>query len=162
MDGIEIFFVERGGDTTYHSNEQLVCYPLLNLNNIRRDVGWYVRTIEEVIIRTLDDYSIVGSRIANLPGVWINHKRATDEDKLGKKIGSVGVKLSKWCTMHGFSLNVRNVQKGFALIEPCGMPNIKVTSLEEELGYTVEINEVSSKIVHHFLELFNLEGNYSA
>lgn len=146
--GVDVFEVERGGDATYHGPGQIVGYPLLDLNPLRRDVGWYVRTLEEVLILTLADHNIVGTRVPGKPGVWVQG------DTEAKKICSIGVKLSRWCTMHGFSLNVLNSQDGFGLIDPCGMPEVRTTSIEEETGVAIPLPEVALAITRHFLELF--------
>jgi lipoyl(octanoyl) transferase len=146
--GVAIFEVERGGDATYHGPGQIVGYPLLDLNPIRRDVGWYVRTLEQVIIATLADFGVAGTLISGKTGVWVEH------DDEARKIASLGVKLSRWCTMHGFSCNVLNCQDGFRLINPCGMPDVRTTSIEEETGVVIPLAEVALSISRHFLELF--------
>jgi len=146
--GVAIFEVERGGDATYHGPGQIVGYPLLDLNPIRRDVGWYVRTLEQVIIATLADFGVAGTLISGKTGVWVAH------DDEARKIASLGVKLSRWCTMHGFSCNVLNCQDGFRLINPCGMPDVRTTSIEEETGVVIPLAEVALSLSRHFLELF--------
>ncbi len=146
--GVDVFEVERGGDATYHGPGQIVGYPLLDLNPLRRDVGWYVRTLEEVLIATLANYRVTGARIPGKPGVWV------ERDGESRKICSIGVKLSRWCTMHGFSLNVLSCQDGFQLIDPCGMPEVSTTSLEEETCVGYPLGDVALSLSRHFLELF--------
>ena len=120
--GVELFPIERGGDVTYHGPGQLVVYPILNLNFYRRDVGWYMRNLEEIIISVLDDFGIKGQQIEGKTGVWINNR----------KIASIGVRFSRWCSMHGLALNVLDNLSGFDLINPCGFTDISMTSVATE------------------------------
>lgn len=133
--GIEVIKIERGGDVTYHGPGQLVAYPILNLNYYRRDVDWYLRQLEQIIIDTLADCGVTGMRIPGKTGVWTSDT---------KKIASIGVRLSRWCTMHGLSLNVQDCSVGFNLINPCGFRDIEMTSLEQEGG---EINKVQENLL---------------
>jgi lipoyl(octanoyl) transferase len=157
--GVQVVEVERGGDVTYHGPGQLVAYPILNLSSRRRDVGWYMRTLEESVIRTLQAFEVVGVRRQGRTGVWTeNRKNATDSRPLAlepnRKIASIGVRISRWCTLHGLSLNVRNCQSGFRLINPCGFTDIAATSMEEEGAGTLALSVVEDRFVPHFLELF--------
>ncbi|RIL10684.1 MAG: hydrolase, partial [Proteobacteria bacterium] len=133
--GIELFEVERGGDATYHGPGQLILYPILNLNLRKRDVGWYMRSLEQVILDLLDHFGIKGVRVPGKTGVW-TEKIGNDSLKAGKKIASLGVRISRWCTLHGISLNVGGSLDGFSLINPCGFSDITVTSMSAELGST--------------------------
>lgn len=130
--GIDVIKIERGGDVTYHGPGQLVAYPILNLNYYRRDVDWYLRQLEQIIIDTMSDCGVTGIRIAGKTGVWTSPT---------KKIASIGVRLSRWCTMHGLALNIRNCSDGFNLINPCGFRDIEMTSLEQECATTIEAKQ---------------------
>lgn len=123
--GYKIFETERGGEVTYHGPGQVMCYPILNLNVLRRDVGWYMNSLEEVIIQVLRKYSIEGGRVVAEPGVWLlgDNKR---------KIASVGVHMNRWHSMHGFALNYLSQQAKFSVINPCGHPDTIMTSISEE------------------------------
>ena len=146
---IEVIEIERGGDVTYHGPGQIVCYPLLDLSTKRRDVCWYMRTLEEVIIRTLSDFEISAERIAGRTGVWLK-----SSDQPDAKIASIGLRLSRWRTLHGFSLNVQGVQAGFSMINPCGYSDIRVTSISEQLQRLVDLAPVEALLERHFCELF--------
>jgi lipoate-protein ligase B len=143
--GFQVAKVERGGSVTYHGPEQIILYPILNLSHHKRDVGWYMRSLEEVVIRTLNNYGVTGLRIKGKTGVWTNE---------GSKIAFSGVRISRWCTFHGISLNVLPVYEHFALINPCGLGAIRVISLAEATSDNVLISEVSSLAVAHFTEVF--------
>jgi len=151
--GIEYFQTNRGGDITYHGPGQLVGYPILDLEHFYTDIGRYLRNVEEVVIRTLADYGLKGERSAGETGVWL------DPDKLGKarKICAIGVRSSRWVTMHGFALNVNTDMDYFSFIIPCGIVGKQVTSLEKELGYAVDEKEVKQKVRHYFEEIFEAE-----
>lgn len=151
--GIEYFQTNRGGDITYHGPGQLVGYPILDLEHFYTDIGRYLRNVEEVVIRTLADYGLKGERSAGETGVWL------DPDKLGKarKICAIGVRSSRWVTMHGFALNVNTDMDYFSFIIPCGIVGKQVTSLEKELGYKVDSEEVKQKVRHYFEEIFEAE-----
>lgn len=155
--GIEVLEVERGGDVTYHGPGQLVGYPILNLNTLRRDVGWYMRSLEAVVIAVLEQYGLPGERIPGKTGVWIRQTPSGNGEF--EKISSLGVRISRWCTMHGFSLNVRNCSQGFSLINPCGFQGIRTTSLEDELigrGSSLSENlpQVETRVISAFLKTF--------
>lgn len=127
-EGIELFEIERGGDITYHGPEQVILYPIINLAKKRRDVGWYMRTLEEVVIKSLADFGIIGTRIEGKTGVWIK----SDSGEPPRKISSIGVRLSRWCSMHGVAVNILPCVQQFSFIHPCGMPGTVITSVFEE------------------------------
>ncbi len=162
--GVAVLEVERGGDVTYHGPGQLVAYPIINLTYKRKDVGWYMRTLEEVIIQTMQAFEVVGLRRPGRTGVWTeNRKNATDSRLLAlepnHKIASIGVRISRWCTLHGLALNVANCQSGFQLINPCGFTDIAVTSMEEERGSRADMSAVEDVLVRRFFELFSYSKN---
>ncbi|MBS4043318.1 MAG: lipoyl(octanoyl) transferase LipB [Chitinophagaceae bacterium] len=148
---IEYYHINRGGDITFHGPEQLVGYPILDLDQFKTDLGWYLRSIEDVIILTMADYGIVGERSKGETGVWID----TDLKGKERKICAIGIKCSRWVTMHGFAFNVNTDLSYFNHIVPCGIVNKKVTSLEKELGRKIDMNEVKEKVKHHFQNIFN-------
>lgn len=151
--GVKVFEVERGGDCTWHGPGQIVVYPMLDLRKRRQDVGWYLRKLEDVIIQAIATYNITAQRICDLTGVWV-------EDR---KIASIGVKLSRWCSMHGFSLNYANCTKGFALIRACGLPDLKVTSIIQEQPNlsNAELNyhQLSATLIDCFRHEFSSQEN---
>lgn len=153
--GFEFFKINRGGDITYHGPGQVVGYPIFDLEKFFTDIHRYVRYLEEVVIRTLAEYGIEGRRIEGFTGVWLQEK--TDSPK--RKICAIGVHLSRWVTMHGFAFNVNSNLSHFKNIVPCGIDDgdKDVTSLAQELGYEVDIEEVKSKIKRHFADLFGFE-----
>lgn len=142
----------RGGDITYHGFGQIVGYPILDLDNFKSDIFLYMRNLEEVIIRTIAEYGLIGERSEGETGVWLDVGKP-----YARKICALGVKTSKWVTMHGFALNVNTDLRYFEYIIPCGIKDKAVTSLKRELEkeFTeAEIAEVKSKIKKHFLEVF--------
>jgi lipoyl(octanoyl) transferase len=141
---IEVHHVGRGGDVTYHGPGQLVGYPIINLRPDRCDVHRYVRDIEEVLIRTVADFGLRGSRIAGLTGVWVG----------GRKIAAIGVRIARWITSHGFALNVNTDLSYFRMIVPCGIVDRGVTSLAEVLGRQVDLKEVARAAAYHFGRVF--------
>ncbi len=143
--GVELFETGRGGDVTYHGPGQLVGYPIIYLAPGAQDVRRYVRDLEEVLIRTAGDFGVEAKRIAGLTGVWV------DDEKLA----AIGVRISRWVTMHGFAFNVNTDLDYFRLIIPCGLRDHGVTSLEKILGAPVEIQAVARSVAHHFGEVFN-------
>lgn len=147
---IQFFSTNRGGDITFHGNDQIVGYPILDLEKFYTDIGRYLRNLEEVIILTLDEYGIKGERSAGETGVWI------DTTILGKerKICAIGVRCSRWITMHGFAFNVNTDLSYFNHIIPCGIVNKQVTSLEKELGYKADMEEVKEKVKRNFEKVF--------
>jgi len=150
--GISFFKTNRGGDITFHGPQQIVGYPIFDLEKIYTDIGKYLRNVEEVIIRTIADYGIIGKRSPGETGVWI------DPDIKGKerKICAIGVRCSRWVTMHGFALNVNTDLSYFNYIIPCGIENKQVTSIEKELGRQVDMDEVKGRIRKNFEEIFQL------
>ncbi|GHB68639.1 lipoyl(octanoyl) transferase LipB [Persicitalea jodogahamensis] len=145
--------INRGGDITYHGPGQLVGYPILDLDNFFTDIHRYMRTLEESIIRTLADYGLTAGRIEGLTGVWLDHETLENP----RKICALGVKASRWVTMHGFALNVNTDLGYFNHIVPCGIDDKAVTSMQQELGVTVNMQEVEEKLRAHLAELFGLE-----
>ncbi len=154
LDTIEATFVKtnRGGDITYHGPEQLVGYPILDLDNFKTDINWYLRSLEEVIIKTMADYGLKGERSKGETGVWLDVGTP-----FARKICAMGVKASRWVTMHGFALNVNTDLRYFEYIIPCGIKDKAVTSLERELNRKVDMNEVKFKIKNYFEEVFNAD-----
>jgi lipoyl(octanoyl) transferase len=154
--GIEFFRTNRGGDITFHGPQQIVGYPILDLEKFETDIGKYLRKIEEVIILTLADYGIKGDRSPGETGVWI------DPDVKGKerKICAIGVRTSRWITMHGFAFNVNTDLSYFNFIIPCGISNKQVTSLEKELGRKVDMDEAKEKVKRNFEKVFGVELKY--
>lgn len=150
---IEVFETERGGDITFHGPGQLVLYPIINLATKKKDVHWYMRTLEEVIIRTLEAYEIQGIRIPGRTGVWTAAQDHVIPSR-PRKIGSLGVRISRWCTMHGLSLNVRDMREGFSLIHPCGLQDAEVISVDEIKGEKLDIDKVGTVLLNSFLDVF--------
>jgi lipoyl(octanoyl) transferase len=151
-EGIEFFHTNRGGDITFHGPQQIVGYPILDLEKFYTDIGRYLRELEEVIILTLTEYGIVAGRSAGETGVWID---ATVKGK-ERKICAMGVRCSRWVTMHGFALNVNTDLHYFNHIIPCGIANKKVTSIREELGKEVDVEEVKEKLKKNFSKVFGV------
>ena len=147
---VKVYNVERGGDITFHGPGQLVGYPILNLNNFKKNISWFMRTLENILIECLNTYNIDAYQKKGLTGVWVN-----DE-----KIGAQGVKISRWVTMHGFSLNINTDLSFFDMIVPCGIANCKVTSMEKLLGAPQNIQDVKFNIAKSFnknIHLFDRE-----
>ncbi|NBR56380.1 MAG: lipoyl(octanoyl) transferase [Chitinophagia bacterium] len=128
--GIEFYHINRGGDITYHGLQQVVGYPILDLDKFKTDLGWYLRSLEEVIIQVLAEYGLKGDRSAGETGVWLS----PEDPFMARKICAMGIKCSRWITMHGFALNVNTDLSHFEYIVPCGIQGKAVTSLEKELG----------------------------
>ncbi len=151
--GIEFFKINRGGDITFHGPGQLTGYPILDLENFKTDLGWYLRSLEEVIILTMAGYGVKGDRSKGETGVWI------DPDIKGKerKICAMGIRCSRWITMHGFAFNVNTDLSYFNYIIPCGIKNKQVTSLQKELGYDIPMAEVKQKVKNNFEKVFDAE-----
>ncbi|RSK30220.1 lipoyl(octanoyl) transferase LipB [Hymenobacter metallilatus] len=143
--------INRGGDITYHGPGQLVGYPIFDLDNFFTDIHRYLRLLEEVVILTLADYGVVAGRIAGLTGVWLDFAEGAPNPR---KICAMGVKCSRWVTMHGFALNVNTDLSYFGHIVPCGITDKAVTSLAQELGYQVPLAEVQARLVPHIAQLF--------
>ncbi|MFV0143533.1 MULTISPECIES: lipoyl(octanoyl) transferase LipB [Empedobacter] len=142
----------RGGDITYHGPQQLVGYPIIDLDNFKPDIHLYMRNLEEVIIKTIAEYGLKGERSQGETGVWLDVGRP-----FARKICAMGVKASRWVTMHGFALNVNTDLRYFEYIVPCGIHDKAVASLERELGYQVDMNEVKAFTKKHFAEVFDVE-----
>lgn len=150
---IQFFHTNRGGDITFHGAGQIVGYPILDLEKFGTDIGKYLRNIEEVIIRTLADYGLTGQRSAGETGVWL------DPDLPGRerKICAIGVRCSRWITMHGFALNVNTDLSYFNHIIPCGIVNKQVTSLQQELGKEMDMEEVKHRLRTNFEQVFQAD-----
>lgn len=146
--GAEVFHTDRGGDVTYHGPGQLVGYPILDLTQHRRDISWYMRSLEDVLIRTARDYGIDAVRSAGCTGVWVGNDKLT----------AMGVHLSRWVTSHGFAMNVNTDLRYFEWIVPCGLQCKGVTSLEKLLGHPVKMEEVAERVVEHFEAVFGLQA----
>ncbi|GAB4025649.1 lipoyl(octanoyl) transferase LipB [Spirosoma koreense] len=155
--GATFFKIRRGGDITYHGPGQLVGYPILDLDNFFTDIHRYMRLLEESIIATLADYGLSAGRIEGLTGVWLGAD-ATNDPTAGpaRKICAMGVKASRWVTMHGFALNVNTDLQYFSHIVPCGIADKAVTSLAKELGHRVALDEVADRVQHHMAGLFDM------
>ena len=151
--GIEYFHINRGGDITYHGLQQVVGYPIVDLDKFKPDLGWYLRSLEEVIIQVLAEYGLKGERSAGETGVWLDPQ----DPFVARKICAMGIKCSRWITMHGFALNVNTDLSHFEFIVPCGIEGKTVTSLEKELGKKVDYEEVKQKIKFHFESIFDCE-----
>jgi len=145
---IDFYKINRGGDITYHGFGQIVGYPILDLDNFSTDIHWYMRSLEEVIIRTLADFGLKGERLEGFTGVWL------DIAQNPRKICAMGVKTSRWVTMHGFAFNVNTDLSFFEYIIPCGIKDKAVSSLAQELKQEIAIPEVEKIILKHFEEVF--------
>lgn len=175
-----MFEVERGGDVTYHGPGQVVVYPIVNLSRRKRDVDWYMRLLEEAIIRSLENWSVSSFRIKGKTGVWVGESTGLNEISLGnagepRKIASLGVRLSRWCTMHGLAVNIASrppslsLEEGFSLINPCGLGQVTITSLATEIASRIPARGASpalqpgglrdsfkSRITTHLIELLGV------
>ena len=140
----------RGGDITFHGPGQVVGYPILDLEKYYTDIGKYLRSLEEVIIRVLALYGLKGDRSPGETGVWLD----PDNKMKARKICAMGVRCSRWVTMHGFALNVNTNLDYFTMIVPCGIPDKQVTSLEKELGHELDMEKVKQQIKEKFAEVF--------
>lgn len=145
--GVDVFWIDRGGDITYHGPGQIVGYPIIDLNQHYNDIHRYLRDIEEVILRTLHEYGIAAGREPEYTGVWVK-----DE-----KIAAIGVKVSKWITMHGFAFNVNTDLSYFDRIIPCGIFHKGVTTLKNLVGKEIELVTVHQQLINHFASLFHWE-----
>ena len=146
-DNIKTYQIERGGDVTYHGPGQLVAYPILDLRNYKKSISWYMRSLEQVIIDTLFDYNITANRKNGLTGVWYNNE----------KIAALGVRVSRWITMHGFSLNVNPDLNHYKNIIPCGIFEHGVTSMSNILNKHVEYEHVKKTIIKKFINQFKID-----
>ncbi len=150
---IQFYKINRGGDITYHGPGQVVGYPILDLDNFFTDIHKYLRYLEEAVILTLAEYDVAAGRIAGLTGVWIGY----EDQNRPRKICAMGVKSSRWVTMHGFALNVNTDLQYFNNIIPCGINDKAVTSLKEEIGHEVPLQEVEEKLKNHLRQLFGMK-----
>jgi len=144
--------INRGGDITYHGPGQIVSYPILDLDNFFTDIHRYLRILEEAVILTLADYGLTAGRYPGYTGVWFD----ADNDK-ARKICALGVRCSRWVTMHGLAFNINTNLDYFKNIIPCGIEDKDVTSMQKELGRAVDINEVKKNLKHHISVLFDME-----
>ncbi|MFM2439469.1 MAG: lipoyl(octanoyl) transferase LipB [Bacteroidota bacterium] len=151
--GIEFFHINRGGDITYHGPQQIVGYPILDLDKFKTDLGWYLRSLEQVIINVIAQYGLKGERSSGETGVWLE----PNDPFMARKICAMGIKCSRWITMHGFALNVNTDLSHFEYIVPCGIQGKTVTSLEKEVGEKVNYEEVKQKIKEQFQIVFDCE-----
>jgi lipoyl(octanoyl) transferase len=151
--GIEFFHINRGGDVTYHGLQQIVGYPILDLDKFKTDLGWYLRSLEQVIIDVIAEYGLKGERSEGETGVWLE----PNDPFMARKICAMGIKCSRWITMHGFALNVNTDLSHFEFIVPCGIQGKTVTSLEKELGHKLNYEAVKEKVKKHFQLIFDCE-----
>ena len=149
---IQFFNTNRGGDITCHGPGQIVCYPILDLDNFFSDIHKYLRYLEEVVIQTLNEFGIKSERSPDETGVWIEPKQIS-----ARKICAMGVKASRWVTMHGFALNVDNDLSYFENIIPCGISNKSVTSITNEIANQVDKSDVKEKIIKNFENIFSVK-----
>jgi len=146
------YAINRGGDITYHGPGQLVCYPIFDLDNFFTDIHLYLRTLEEAVILTLAGYGLKAGRYPGYTGVWFDADNGP-----ARKICAMGVRCSRWVTMHGLALNVNTHMDYFKNMIPCGIENKAVTSMQQELGAAIDIKEVQKVLQHHISVLFNIE-----
>jgi lipoyl(octanoyl) transferase len=149
---VELHPSNRGGDITYHGPGQVVGYAILNLDKIKRDVGWYVRTLEEAMIRTSADFGVTAYRVPGKTGIWVSAMPSEE------KLAAIGVHISRWVTSHGFAYNVATDLRYFDLIVPCGIADRKATSLEKLLERSVSLPEVKTRLAHHLADLLALQA----
>lgn len=150
----QFYRINRGGDITYHGPGQLVAYPILDLDNFFTDIHKYLRFLEEAVIMTLADFALSAGRIDGLTGVWIDFEEGA---KAPRKICAMGVKSSRWVTMHGLALNVNTDLSYFGHIVPCGIDDKAVTSMNKELGKYVDMSEVQERLTFHMAEVFEMD-----
>ncbi len=166
--GIQVFRVERGGDVTYHGPRQLVGYPILDLHNFRLDVGWYVRSLEDVLIRTVNAFGLNGRRVgtemegkrdAKYVGVWVDNPSSEPlirQVHPDAKLAQIGARIESWITYHGFALNVDPIMQHFDLIVPCGISDKPVTSMALALKQPVDLSSVRAEVARQFEQIFNV------
>ena len=145
QEGMSLFFTDRGGDVTYHGPGQLVGYPIVDLSQGGKDLHSYVKTLEEVILRILRDFSIEGDRDEGHPGIWVN----------GEEIAAIGLSVRKWVSMHGFAININTDLEHFSFVNPCGFTNRKATSMSHILGSDVPMREAGNRLISHFCTVFD-------
>ena len=144
---LPVYYIERGGDVTYHGPGQIVGYPIIKLDEGRLDLRRYLRSLEEVLIGALRDWDLGGERSSRQTGVWLN----------GKKIASIGIAVQRWVCFHGFALNVNTSLRYFDLIRPCGLEGQVMTSMKDALGHEVDLRGVKDSVLRHFQEVFEVE-----
>jgi lipoyl(octanoyl) transferase len=163
--GVEFFETTRGGDITYHGPGQIVGYPILNLGAIRRDVVWYVRTLEEAMIRATAELGIAARRELGKTGIWVDAQERIStrssqseqrKEETAEKLAAIGIHISRWVTSHGFAYNVATDLRYFEMIVPCGIAGRKATSLEKLLGRNVSLAEIKPSLAKHVGEVFGL------
>ncbi|MBS1615054.1 MAG: lipoyl(octanoyl) transferase LipB [Bacteroidetes bacterium] len=152
--GVSFYKTNRGGDITYHGPGQIVGYPMLDLEKFFTDLGRYMRSLEEVIIRTLAPYGIVAGRLPGATGVWLE----PENPGRARKICAMGVRCSRWLTMHGFALNANTDLSYFSHIVPCGISDKGVSSIQQELGREVDEAELKQRLIQEFLQVFEAES----
>lgn len=150
--GATFYKINRGGDITYHGPGQIVGYPILDLDNFFTDIHKYLRYLEEAVIKTIAEYGIEGERSGGETGVWLDVGKPT-----ARKMCALGVRSSRWVTMHGFAFNVNADLSYFGNIVPCGIVDKSVTSLQQELGYKLDMEEVKEKLKKHLASIFEME-----
>jgi lipoyl(octanoyl) transferase len=149
--GIQVYRVERGGDVTYHGPGQLTAYPIFNLNQLKKDIHWFLRRLEGVVIDFLSDFGLEAARNPGLTGVWVYSGSGC---AIKKKIASIGIAIKNWVSFHGLTININNKDlENFKIIRPCGM-DIEVTSMENILGRYVEIDEIKTCLISKFEHIF--------
>ena len=146
QEGISLFFIDRGGDVTYHGPGQIVGYPILDLRKRGKDLHFYVHSLEEVILRTLRDFSVDASRDESHPGVWVD----------GKEIAAIGLIVRRWVSMHGFALNINTNLDHFTFINPCGFSDRRATSMSKLLGIEMPMGQVKERLAFHFCDVFDI------
>ncbi|TVR39555.1 MAG: lipoyl(octanoyl) transferase LipB [Bacteroidia bacterium] len=144
--------INRGGDITYHGPGQIVGYPILDLDNFSPDIHKYVYNLEEAIIKTIGEYGLKGERLKGASGVWLD----AGKQALARKICAIGIRSSRWVTMHGFAFNVNTDLSYFELINPCGFVDKKATSMERELGEKIPAEEVKARVKHHLAQTIGM------
>ncbi len=145
QEGMSLFFINRGGDVTYHGPGQLVGYPIVDLRQRGKDLHSYVKKLEEVLLRTLRDFSIDGDRDGCHPGVWVNEQ----------EIAAIGLSLRNWVSMHGFALNINVDLEHFSFINPCGFSDRRATSMSKILGSQIPMQEARNSLISHFCNVFD-------
>ncbi len=145
--------INRGGDITYHGPGQIVGYPILDLDNFSPDIHQYVHLLEEAIIQTIAEYGLKGNRLKGASGVWLE----PDIPAKARKICAIGIRSSRWVTMHGFAFNVHTDLGYFDLINPCGFTDKKATSMHTELGKTIDMGAIKSRLKHHLADIFGMQ-----
>lgn len=150
---IDFYKINRGGDITHHGPGQLVMYPILDLEEFFTDIHKYLRFLEEAVIRTLAEYGVIAGRYEGYTGVWIE----PENEKKARKICAMGIRCTRWITMHGIALNLNNDLNYFNHIVPCGIDDKAVTSLEKEIGKKVNIENVQQKLTKHLIDIFEMK-----